>query len=122
MEVAKEKKRLNHCIKKLEEMFKNVMANKNASEAKVKGLTTENGREKRTNKALSTRLITAERIVTKLENHIDEPKMEYQEILAQLEVLKKMSPGNCQSFSRALRRRPGQQKCRRTLRLSTRGS
>ena len=69
------------------------MANKNTSDFKVKALTTKNGRDKRTNKAISARLITAERTVTKLEKQIDEGNMEYQEILAQLEVLKKMNPG-----------------------------
>ena len=68
------------------------MANKKASDSKVKSLTTENDREKRTSKALSDRLITAERTVTKLENQIDEVKMDYQEILAQLEILKKRKP------------------------------
>ena len=57
--MAKEKKRLNRCIKTLEERLKKIMANKKASDAKVKSLTTENGHEKRINKALSAGLITA---------------------------------------------------------------
>ena len=54
------------------------MANKKASDAKLKSLTTEDGCEKRTSKALYDRLITAERMLTKLEKQIDKGKMNYQ--------------------------------------------
>mmetsp|Transcript_26271 Transcript_26271/g.31776 ORF Transcript_26271/g.31776 Transcript_26271/m.31776 type:complete len:192 (-) Transcript_26271:913-1488(-) len=69
--VYKEKKRSNRRIKMLEERVKKVMSNKRNLDAKVKDLTTNNGCEKRTNKALYGRLITAETTVTKLEKHLD---------------------------------------------------